>query len=206
MEEHHGACIDVVERLKLWEKDAEPVKKTNRIGKPWDVVVEEKWWNDEHAGDVVDKEGLLANVVPAIHDILDGHIVDVVGASEEEEESGEMIGPEMFVDLGMQVAVDAGDDEGQDEDNVAVDPYVVGEEVMIVPIDALEHVVIYQMLQKYQYLHISLLDELLVTKLARMTFYFIDLIHIETTIVIIYLSLMSRLWGYFGWYMICCLR
>ena len=52
-----------------------------------------------------------------------------------------MVGPEMFVDLRVQVAVDASDDKGKNEDDVAVDPDVVGEIVVVAPVDVLEHVV-----------------------------------------------------------------
>ena len=45
-----------------------------------------------------------------------------------------MIGPEGF-HLWVEVAVDARDDEEGNEDDVSVDPDVVGDEVLFLPVD-----------------------------------------------------------------------
>ena len=70
-------------------------------------------------------ERFLADSVTSIDDVLDGNIVDVVDPGEYEENSREVVSPQWFIDRGVEVAKDAGDDEGKDQDYVSVDPDVV---------------------------------------------------------------------------------
>ena len=56
MEEHESSCINIVKRFKLGIVDTETVKKTNGVGKPRYVVVQEKRRDDEETGYVVNEE------------------------------------------------------------------------------------------------------------------------------------------------------
>ena len=84
---------------------------------------------------MVNEESFLTYTVTTIVYIFDWHLVDVVETGEEKEDAGEMVCPEMFVDLGLTVAGDTGYEEGDDEGDIAVDPDVVGEVVMILPVN-----------------------------------------------------------------------
>ena len=92
---------------------------------------------------MVDEEAFLADEISPVNHVLDGHFIDVEGTGEEEEQSGEMIRPEMFVDVRVEKTIDAGYDEGQNEDEVAVDPDMVGQVVMVVPVNMTEHSIVY---------------------------------------------------------------
>lgn len=46
-----------------------------------------------------------------------------------------MISPQFFIDVDVEISEDTAEDEGQDEDYVAVDPYIVGEVVVVHPVD-----------------------------------------------------------------------
>lgn len=83
------------------------------------------------------KECFLANSIASINDVFDGNIVDVVEPTEYEKESGDVISPQMFADIRVTESADAGEDEGQDEDGVEVDPDAIGEEVVVVPVNGL---------------------------------------------------------------------
>jgi hypothetical protein len=92
---------------------------------------------------VVDEEAFLADEISPVNHVLDGHLIDVECTGEEEEQPGEMIRPEMFVDVRVEKAIDAGYEEGQNEDEVAVDPDMVGQVVMVVPVNLAEHSIVY---------------------------------------------------------------
>lgn len=85
---------------------------------------------------MVDEEGLLTHRLPAVPQVLYGHLVQVEGAGEEEEQPSEVVGPEAKRDLGVPKTVETGGEEGKDEDEVAVDPDSVGQVVVKVPVDA----------------------------------------------------------------------
>ena len=69
------------------------MQKSDRIGPPRDVRVEEEWRYDEEAGKVMNDERFLADSVTSIDDVLDGNIVDVVDPGEYEENSREVVSP-----------------------------------------------------------------------------------------------------------------
>ena len=137
MEEHQSSRVNIVQRFKLGIVDAEAMKKANRVGEPGNIVVEEEWWDDEETSNMMDEERLLADAISSVHDILDGYFVDIEDNCENEEDSGEVIGPKVSFDIGVEEPVDAGDDEGWYEYDVAVDPNIVGVVVVIGPVDLL---------------------------------------------------------------------
>ena len=137
MEEHQSSRVNIVQRFKLGIVDAEAMKKANRVGEPGNIVVEEEWWDDEETSNMMDEERLLADAISSVHDILDGYFIDIENDCENEEESGEVIGPEVSFEIGVEEPVDAGDDEGRYEYDVAVDPNIVGVVVVIGPVDLL---------------------------------------------------------------------
>ena len=69
------------------------MEETDRIGEPGDVVVQEKRRDHEQTGYMMNEECFLADEVSSIDDELDGDIVEVVEAGEDEKESGEVIRP-----------------------------------------------------------------------------------------------------------------
>ena len=52
-----------------------------------------------------------------------------------------MISPEISVDIRFPETVDTGDDKGRNEDDVSIDPYVVGYVVVLLPLDGCYYVV-----------------------------------------------------------------
>lgn len=115
MKKHQGWSIDVVERLKIWEPNAETVKKTDRIGPPRNILVEEQGRNDKKTSNMVDEEWFLANCISTVDHIFGGHLVDVKCTAQKEKDAWEVISPKFFVDIGVHEPEDAGDDEGQNE-------------------------------------------------------------------------------------------
>ena len=77
----------------------------------------------------------LADGISSVDDPFYGYIVDVVEPGEDEKNSREVISPQFFIDVGVDESADAADDEGENEQDVAVDPDVVGEVVMVYPVD-----------------------------------------------------------------------
>ena len=138
VEVHHCCGIHVVDGLELRPEDTHSVQEADRVGKPRNVVVEEDRRKDEQTCHVMDVEWLEADRVPSIEHVLRRHIVDVVEAGENQEESGEMVGPEMSLEARVEIPVDTSDDEWQDKDTVAIDPDVIGHVVVILPVNALD--------------------------------------------------------------------
>lgn len=111
------------------------MQKADRIGPPWDIVIEDEGRDDEEAGDMMDEKALEADALSSIDEVFYRHVVDVVEAREDQEESGEVICPKMGFDIWISDSIDAGDEERDDEDDIAVDPDVVGDVVVFLPID-----------------------------------------------------------------------
>ena len=63
------------------------MKKTNGVGKPRNIVVQEKRRDDEETGYVVDEEWFLAYWISSIHDVLNGNLIDIEDAGEYQEDS-----------------------------------------------------------------------------------------------------------------------
>ena len=135
MEKHQSGCIDVIQRLELGVVDAETVQKTNRVDPPRDVLIQEERRYDEQTRKVVYVERFEANAVATVNGPLDWQIIDVVYPGEEEEDPGEVISPQFFVDVGVEQSGEEGDDEWEDKNDVTVDPYLVGQIVVAHPVD-----------------------------------------------------------------------
>ena len=116
------------------------MEETDRTGKPRDVAVEEQRRNDEQRCNVVNEERFLADAVAPIKHILDRHIIDIVDTRQKQKYPCKMISPQILVNVHISVPVDTRDDERQNEYGVTVDPYIVGEVVVIVPIYILDYV------------------------------------------------------------------
>ena len=139
MEIHQGAGIYVIQRLEFRKSDAEAMQEPDGVGPPRNVGVHYERRDDEETGDVVDEERFLTDGISAVDEVLDRHIVDVVAAGKYEEETREMISPKVGLDIRVANTVDAGHQEGQDQHQITVDPHVVRHEIVVTPVNALEH-------------------------------------------------------------------
>jgi hypothetical protein len=106
------------------------VEEADGIDPPGHVAVQDDGRQHEERGQVVDEEGPLAEGVCPVDCQLDGDVVEVVEPGVEQHAAGELVRPEGDGDVGMAEAVDAGEEEGEDEEGVGGDPQVVAEVVV----------------------------------------------------------------------------
>jgi hypothetical protein len=76
--EHHGAGINIIDKVVIWEENAETVQEAYRVGEPWYVAIKKNWRKSNQASNMMNEECFLANVISAIHNIFDRYIVPVV--------------------------------------------------------------------------------------------------------------------------------
>jgi hypothetical protein len=92
---------------------------------------------------VVDEEGSLADRVHSIDEVLDWNIIEVVEPGEGQEQSGEVIRPKGGTEIRIAQSIEAGDGKGNDEGEIAPYPEIVGEVVMVPPIDIHRNLLFY---------------------------------------------------------------
>lgn len=135
MEVHQCDGIDIVYWFAFRECDTESMEETDGIGPPWDIVIEDDGRDDEQTGYMMYEKAFLANGVSSINEVLYGEIVDIVQTCEDQKESSEMICPQMGFYIWISDAIEACDEERDDEYDISIDPDVVGYVVMSLPID-----------------------------------------------------------------------
>lgn len=77
----------------MWEVDVESMHKSYRPHPPGYISVQEHNREDEQTTTMVDEEGFFTYSFCSIDWILDRHIINIVNPRDEEEDSGDVIGP-----------------------------------------------------------------------------------------------------------------